>query len=586
MGSFLLCAILLFVVERKVSGITEGEALIALKKNMNDPNDVLKNWDSSIVNPCTWFGVKCNGESVTRMEIYGNNIRGKIPKELGNLTSLVTLDLYSNRLSGPIPDTLGKLKNLQFLRLNDNNLSGNIPVSLTGLKLLQVLDFSSNELSGEIPVGGSLLSFYPSGFSNNRGLRAPKGLPLTPTSLSGNSNTRAIAGGAAAGGALLFVTLVIVLVYCRRRRSQEHFFDVAAEDPPDANDHHHGQLKRFSLLELLVATDNFSSRNILGVGGFGRVYKGRLADGSLVAVKRLKEERTHGEDVQFQTEMEMISMAVHRNLLRLLGFCSTPTERLLVYPLMVNGSVASCLRGRPESRPALDWLTRKRIAVGAARGLAYLHDHCEPKIIHRDIKAANILLDEEFEAVVGDFGLAKLMDYKATHVTTEVRGTIGYIAPEYLSTGQSSEKTDVFGYGVMLLELITGQKAFDLARLAIDNDHIMLLDWVREVVKEKKLGTLVDADLRGICDEQEVEEVVKVCLLCTQNNPLRRPRMSQVVRMLESEGMHEDWEQWQMEMSSQQHSVDFNMSHHQVNADECTLSSSSCIVPEELSGPR
>jgi somatic embryogenesis receptor kinase 1 len=132
---------------------------------------------------------------------------------------------------------------------------------------------------------------------------------------------------------------------------------------------------------------------------------------------------------------------------------------------------------RPPSQLPLDWPTRKRIALGSARGLSYLHDHCDPKIIHRDVKAANILLDEEFEAVVGDFGLAKLMDYKDTHVTTAVRGTIGHIAPEYLSTGKSSEKTDVFGYGIMLLELITGQRAFDLARLANDDD-VMLLDWV------------------------------------------------------------------------------------------------------------
>ncbi|KAL7205950.1 hypothetical protein ACSBR2_018796 [Camellia fascicularis] len=156
----------------------------------------------------------------------------------------------------------------------------------------------------------------------------------------------------------------------------------------------------------------------------------------------------------------------------------TPTERLLVYPFMSNGSVASCLRERLDSQPPLDWPKRKRIALGSTRGLAYLHNHCNPKIIHRDGKAANILLDEEFEAVVGDFGLAKLMDYKDTHVTTAVRGTIGHIVPEYLSTGKSSEKTDVFGYGVMLLELITGQRDFDLARLANDDDKVMLLDWV------------------------------------------------------------------------------------------------------------
>ncbi|RWW28281.1 hypothetical protein GW17_00007256, partial [Ensete ventricosum] len=210
------------------------------------------------------------------------------------------------------------------------------------------------------------------------------------------------------------------------------------------------QLKRFSLRELQNATDNFSNRNIVGRGGFGKAYKGRLADGSFIAVKRLIEERTPDGELQFQTEVEMISMAVHRNLLRLRGF----------------------------SEPPLEWATRRQIALGSARGLSYLHDHCDPKIIHRDVKAANILLNEDFEAVVEDFGLAKLMDYKDTHVTTAVHGTIGHIAPEYLSTGKSSEKTDVFGYGIMLLELITGQRAFDLARLANDDD-VMLLGWVR-----------------------------------------------------------------------------------------------------------
>lgn len=327
----------------------------------------------------------------------------------------------------------------------------------------------------------------------------------------------------------------------RRRKPEEQFFDVPAEEDPEV---HLGQLKRFSLRELQVATDNFNNRNVLGRGGFGKVYKGRLTDGSLVAVKRLKEERTPGGELQFQTEVELISMAVHRNLLRLRGFCMTPTERLLVYPYMANGSVASRLRERAPNEPPLEWETRARIALGSARGLSYLHDHCDPKIIHRDVKAANILLDEDFEAVVGDFGLAKLMDYKDTHVTTAVRGTIGHIAPEYLSTGKSSEKTDVFGYGIMLLELITGQRAFDLARLANDDD-VMLLDWVKALLKEKKLEQLVDPDLQGRYGDQEVESLIQVALLCTQGSPMERPKMSEVARMLEGDGLAERWEQWQ-----------------------------------------
>ncbi|KAK6282251.1 hypothetical protein POUND7_016076 [Theobroma cacao] len=605
--SVTLWLILVLDLAFRVAGNAEGDALNALKTNLADPNNVLQSWDATLVNPCTWFHVTCNSEnSVTRvdlgnanlsgqlvsqlgqltnlqyLELYSNNISGIIPEELGNLTNLVSLDLYLNGLNGHIPTTLGKLTRLRFLRLNNNSLSGQIPMSLTTVNSLQVLDLSNNLLVGDVPVNGSFSLFTPISFANNRLNNPPPAppppiSPTTPTP-SGNSATGAIAGGVAAGAALLFAAPAIVLAWWRRRKPQDHFFDVPAEEDPEV---HLGQLKRFSLRELQVATDNFSNKSILGRGGFGKVYKGRLADGSLVAVKRLKEERTQGGELQFQTEVEMISMAVHRNLLRLRGFCMTPTERLLVYPYMVNGSVASCLRERLESQAPLDWAIRKRIALGAARGLSYLHDHCDPKIIHRDVKAANILLDEEFEAVVGDFGLAKLMDYKDTHVTTAVRGTIGHIAPEYLSTGKSSEKTDVFGYGVMLLELITGQRAFDLARLANDDD-VMLLDWVKGLLKDRRLETLVDADLQGNYIDEEVEQLIQVALLCTQGSPMERPKMSEVVRMLEGDGLAERWEEWQKEEMFRQ---EFNHMHHP-NANWIIADSTSHIPPDELSGPR
>ncbi|KAM3694463.1 hypothetical protein ACJW31_07G059700 [Castanea mollissima] len=603
-----LCSILLFGFVSKVSANAEGDALNALKTNLADPNNVLQSWDPTLVNPCTWFHVTCDSEnSVTRvdlgnaslsgllapqlgqlvnlqyLELYSNNITGPIPEELGNLTHLVSLDLYLNNLNGQIPPTLGNLQKLRFLRLNNNTLKGQIPVILTTVQSLQVLDLSNNRLTGDIPINGSFSLFTPISFNNNLfkvlPVSPPPPLPQQPSTSNPGSATGAIAGGVAAGAALLFAAPAIALAWWRRRKPQDHFFDVPAEEDPEV---HLGQLKRFSLRELQVATDSFSNKNILGRGGFGKVYKGRLADGSLVAVKRLKEERTQGGELQFQTEVEMISMAVHRNLLRLRGFCMTPTERLLVYPYMINGSVASCLRDRPESQSALDWPIRKRIALGSARGLAYLHDHCDPKIIHRDVKAANILLDEEFEAVVGDFGLAKLMDYKDTHVTTAVRGTIGHIAPEYLSTGKSSEKTDVFGYGVMLLELITGQRAFDLARLANDDD-VMLLDWVKGLLKDKKLEALVDADMQGEYVDAEVEELIQVALLCTQGAPMERPKMSEVVRMLEGDGLAERWEEWQKEEMFRK---DFNSMHNPNAAWILDNNSTSQIPPDELSGPR
>ncbi|XP_042983920.1 BRASSINOSTEROID INSENSITIVE 1-associated receptor kinase 1-like isoform X2 [Carya illinoinensis] len=579
-----------------------GDALNALKTSLADPIGVLQSWDATLVNPCSWFHVTCdNNTSVTRvdlgnanlsgqlvpqlgslqnlqyLELFSNVISGTIPDELGNLTNLVSLDLYLNNLSGPIPTKLGDLSQLRFLRLNNNSLIGQIPMSLTNVATLQVLDLSNNKLTGDIPINGSFSSFTPISFKNNQLNNYPvpptsSPPPSPPVSSSGSS-----IGPVAAGAALLVVAFVIALAWWRRRKPRDYFIDIPAEEDPEV---HLSQLKRFSLFELQVASDNFSTKNILGSGGFGKVYKGRLADGSLVAIKRLKEERTQGGRLQFQTEVEMISMAVHRNLLRLRGFCMTPTEQLLVYPFMAQGSLASCLRERPETQPPLDWPKRKRIALGSARGLAYLHDHCDPKIIHRNVKAANIFLDGEFEAVVGEFGLAKLMDYKDTHVTTAIHGTIGHIAPEYLSSGKSSEKTDVFGYGVMLLELITGQRAFDLTRLANDDD-VMLLDWVKGLLKDKRLETLVDPNLQGNYIEDEVEQLIQVALLCTQDAPMQRPKMSDVIRMLEGDGLVERWEEWQKEDMFHQ---DFN--NMALPNASGIIDSASHIPPDELSGPR
>ncbi|CAK9221648.1 unnamed protein product [Sphagnum jensenii] len=603
-----------------VTANSEGDALHALRQALNDPRYVLQSWDPTLVNPCTWFHVTCNTENnvirvdlgnaglsgnlvpqlgnlpfLQYLELYSNNISGLIPPELGNLSNLVSLDLYLNDFNGDIPNTLGQLANLRFLRLNNNSLMGTIPLQLTSIVGLQVLDLSFNNLSGDVPTNGSFSLFTPISFQGNSNLCGPMvnkqcpgepplpppppyQPPPSPKANTGQSSTGAIAGGVAAGAALLFAAPAIAFAWWRRRRPPEAFFDVPAEEDPEV---HLGQLKRFSLRELQVATDNFNNRNILGRGGFGKVYKGRLADGSLVAVKRLKEERSPGGELQFQTEVEMISMAVHRNLLRLRGFCMTPTERLLVYPYMPNGSVASRLRDRPPGEPALEWHVRRRISLGSARGLSYLHDHCDPKIIHRDVKAANILLDEEYEAVVGDFGLAKLMDYKDTHVTTAVRGTIGHIAPEYLSTGKSSEKTDVFGYGIMLLELITGQRAFDLARLANDDD-VMLLDWVKGLLKDDKVDLLVDPDLKDNYEYKEVEELIQVALLCTQSSPMDRPKMAEVVRMLEGDGLAERWEEWQkVEVVRNQ---DVELVPHQTS--EWIVDSTDNLHAVELSGPR
>lgn len=549
----------------------EVQALMGIKASLLDPHGVLENWDADAVDPCSWTMVTCSGESLvvglgtpsqnlsgtlspsignlTNLQIVllqNNNITGGIPEEIGKLKKLQTLDLSDNHFINEIPSSLGHLTALQYLRLNNNTLSGSIPESVANMTQLAFVDLSFNNLSGPVPrfpsktfniVGNPMMCKTGSDEQCYGMTLMPISMPLNNTQSENNSERRkthkiAIAIGTSVG-CILSLIFGFVLIWWRQKRNRELSYD--AEDKQN-DEVSLGNLRKFQLRELQIATHNFSNKNILGKGGFGHVYKGTLHDGTCVAVKRLKDGGAAGGERQFQTEVEMISLAVHRNLLRLYGFCMTPSEKLLVYPYMSNGSVAS----RLKAKPVLDWGIRKKIALGAGRGLLYLHEQCDPKIIHRDVKAANILLDDCCEAVVGDFGLAKLLDHQDSHVTTAVRGTVGHIAPEYLSTGQSSEKTDVFGFGILLLELITGQRALEFGKAA--NQKGAMLDWVKKIHQEKKLDILVDKDLKNNYDRMELEELVKVALLCTQYLPGHRPKMSEVVRMLEGDGLAERWE--------------------------------------------
>ncbi|XP_042501303.1 protein NSP-INTERACTING KINASE 3-like isoform X2 [Macadamia integrifolia] len=552
----------------------EVEALTAIKKALIDPQNVLAGWDFNSVDPCSWTTITCSDGYVSSLDLpsqslsgtlasgignltnlesvslQNNAISGPIPAEIGKLEKLKTLDLSNNKFTGGIPSTLGDLKNLNYLRLNNNSLSGPFPESLSNVTVLTLMDLSYNNLSGSLPkvsartfkiIGNPLICGLN---SKNCSAVSPEPLYFPPDPLRDQSEAGgtkghrlAIALGSSFGSVSLIVSVVGLFLWWRHRHNQQIFFDVNDQYNPKVC---LGHLKRYSFKELRAATDHFNPKNILGRGGFGIVYRGCLQDGTLVAVKRLKDYNAVGCEVQFQTEVELISLAVHRNLLRLFGFCTTENERLLVYPYMSNGSVAARLRDHVHGKPVLDWARRKRIALGTARGLLYLHEQCDPKIIHRDVKAANILLDEDFEAVVGDFGLAKLLDHEDSHVTTAVRGTVGHIAPEYLSTGQSSEKTDVFGFGVLLLELITGQRALDFGRQA--NQKGVMLDWVKKLHQEGKLNLMVDKDLKNNFDRVELEEMAQVALLCTQFHPCQRPKMSEVARMLEGDGLAEKWE--------------------------------------------
>ncbi|CAI9108739.1 OLC1v1008416C1 [Oldenlandia corymbosa var. corymbosa] len=573
----------------------EGEALMEFLTALNDSNHRL-NWNYYFVSPCfSWSNVTCingnvvslnlasNGFSGTlspaitklkflvNLDLHDNDLSGDLPDYLGSMLHLQNLNLAKNKFTGPIPTTWGQLTNLKHLVVKENNLSGSIPDSLAGISSLMQLDLSSNDLSGKVPV--QLFSLPMFNFSDTH-LTCGEAFqqPCVSSSLVAVSSKKrrveVIITGVACGTFVLLVVGAALLHWYHKVRNpkREVFVDVEGEDDSKIS---FGQLQRFSWREIQMATENFNEANVIGQGGFGKVYKGFLPDNTKVAVKRLSDYHNPGGEAAFLREVQLISVAVHKNLLRLIGFCTTSSERILVYPFMQNLSVAYRLRELKPGEKGLDWPTRKRIAFGTAHGLEYLHEHCNPKIIHRDLKAANILLDDDFEAVLGDFGLAKLVDNRLTHITTQVRGTMGHIAPEYLSTGKSSEKTDVFGYGITLLELVSGQRAIDFSRLEEEED-VLLLDHTKKLLREKRIEDIVDRNLNSY-NAKEVETILQVALLCTQGSPEDRPRMAEVVNMLQGVGLTERWSEWEKleEVRNQEFSL-VSHSHQFLWADEST----------------
>ncbi|XP_008227702.1 PREDICTED: probable LRR receptor-like serine/threonine-protein kinase At5g63710 [Prunus mume] len=585
--NWLMLLLLLRVSFASTDPDVEGEALIDLLRALNDSSGRITDWNYNLVSPCfSWSHVTCrNGNvislslasngfsgtlspSITKLKFLAsldfqdNSLTGLLPIYLANMTHLQNLNLANNNFRGPIPNTWGQLSSLKHLVLRGNHISGHIPDSLSNISGLTELDLSSNELTGRVPM-----QFFTIPKFNFTGARLACGSSLKQPCASGSVlrvSTKKSKFGTVITSASCGVTVILLIgalftyrYYRMHKLTHDVFVDVTGEDECKIS---FGQLRRFSWREIQLATDNFDESNIIGQGGFGRVYKGVLSDNVKVAVKRLTDYNSPGGEAAFLREVQLISVAVHKNLLRLIGFCTASSERILVYPFMKNLSVAYRLRDLKPGEKGLDWSTRKRIAFGAAHGLEYLHEHCNPKIIHRDLKAANILLDDNFEPVLGDFGLAKLVDTKSTHVTTQVRGTMGHIAPEYLSTGKSSEKTDVFGYGITLLELVTGQRAIDFARLEEEED-VLLLDHIKKLQRENRLDDIVDGNMK-MHDPKEVETVIQVALLCTQSSPEDRPTMAQVVRLLQGVDLAERWAEWEQleDVRSREFSL---LSHHQ-----------------------
>ncbi|OVA07016.1 Protein kinase domain [Macleaya cordata] len=287
----------------------------------------------------------------------------------------------------------------------------------------------------------------------------------------------------------------------------------------------------YTLKELEIATDRFSDGNVIGEGGYGVVYRGILPDNSVIAVKNLLNKKGQAEK-EFKVEVEAIGKVKHKNLVGLIGYCAEGAQRMLVFEYVENGNLEQWLHGDVGPVSPLTWDIRMKIAVGTAKGLAYLHEGLEPKVVHRDIKSSNILLDKKWNPKVSDFGLAKLLGSDASYVTTRVMGTFGCVAPEYASTGMLNEGSDVYSFGVLLMEIISGRSPVDYARPA---GEVNLVDWFRGMVAGRRGEEVVDPLIEVQPTSRALKRVLLVCLRCIDLDANKRPKMGQVVHMLEAD---------------------------------------------------
>lgn len=484
------------------------------------------------------------------IELGHNNLSGPIWEEFGNLKKLHVFDLKWNELSGSIPSSLSGMTSLEALDLSNNHLSGSIPASLQKLSFLSKFSVAYNNLSGIIPSGGQFPTFPNSSFESND-LCGEHRLPCSGGTMDRSSDgtlikrsrrTRGADIGMAIGiafGSVFLLTLLLLIVLRARRRSGE--VDPEIEESESMNRKELGEIgsklvvlfqnydKELSYDDLLDSTNSFDQANIIGCGGFGMVYKATLPDGKKVAIKKLSGDCGQIER-EFEAEVETLSRAQHPNLVLLRGFCFYNNDRLLIYSYMENGSLDYWLHERNDGPALLKWKTRLRIAQGAAKGLLYLHEACDPHILHRDIKSSNILLDENFDSHLADFGLARLMSPYETHVSTDLVGTLGYIPPEYGQASVATYKGDIYSFGVVLLELLTDKRPVDMCKPKGCRD---LISWVVKMKYENRASEVFDPLIYSKDNDKEMFRVLEIACLCLSENPKQRPTTQQLVSWLD-----------------------------------------------------
>ncbi|KAK9152302.1 hypothetical protein Syun_010611 [Stephania yunnanensis] len=496
-----------------------------------------------------------NNGTMIYLDLSYNSLSGAIPDTFGSMSYLQVLNLGHNMLAGSIPDALGGLKQVGVLDLSHNDLQGFLPSSLGTLSFLSDLDVSNNNLTGPIPSTGQLTTFPSSRYENNSALC---GVPLPPCGTGtgtrrANSNSQGKRQSMAAGvivgiATALFFIIGLTLALYKTKKSQikEDQRDKYIESLPTSGSSSwklsgvleplsiniatfEKPLRKLTFAHLLEATNGFSADSLIGSGGFGEVYKARLKDGTVVAIKKLIQVTGQGER-EFTAEMETIGKIKHRNLVPLLGYCKIGEERLLVYEYMEWGSLETVLHERGKGGASnLDWAARRKIAIGSARGLAFLHHSCIPHIIHRDMKSSNVLLDENLEARVSDFGMARLMNALDTHLSVStLAGTPGYVPPEYYQSFRCTTKGDVYSYGVVLLELLSGKRPIDPSQFGDENN---LVGWAKQLQRENRTHEILDSELvrQEPDDHSELYQYLRIAFECLDDRPLRRPTMIQVM---------------------------------------------------------
>ncbi|KAL2348106.1 hypothetical protein Fmac_002106 [Flemingia macrophylla] len=488
------------------------------------------------------------------LDVSGNNLEGEIPQTLYNLTNLESLNLHYNQLTGSIPASLGNLSKIQYLDLSHNSLFGSIPPSLGNLNNLTHFDLSFNNLSGVIP--DAIRGFGASAFSDNPFLC---GAPLdTPCLVNGTVSpsapgkpkvlsTSAIVVIVAAAVILTGVCLVTIMnLRARGRRKEDNQIMIVESTPLGSTESNViiGKLVLFSK-SLPSKYEDWEAgtkalldkESLIGGGSIGTVYRTDFEGGISIAVKKLETLGRIRNQEEFEQEIGRLGNLQHPNLVAFQGYYWSSSMQLILSEFIPNGNLYDNLHGfgypgtsTSRGNRELYWSRRFQVALGTARALSYLHHDCRPPILHLNMKSSNILVDDKYEAKLSDYGLGKLLPILDNYGLTKFHNAVGYVAPELAQGLRQSEKCDVYSFGVILLELVTGRKPVESPTT---NEVVVLCEYVRGLLETGSASNCFDRSLLGF-DENELIQVMRLGLICTSEDPLRRPSMAEVVQVLES----------------------------------------------------